>query len=674
MPTHSEPRRLKRELSLLDVYAIATGTTLSAGFFLLPSLAAAQAGPAVILSYAIAGLLLVPAMLSIVELATAMPKAGGAYYFLDRSLGPLFGAIGGLGTWIALMLKAAFALVGMGAYLALFLPRGESLPYHAIAAGLAIFFGAVNIAGSKGSGRFQVLLVAGLLCVLAWFTVGGSLKMEPAHFEGFFASGTGAVLSTAGLVFISYVGVTNVASVSEEVKDPEKNLPRGVFLALGSAMLVYVIGLVVMVGVAGVERLSGDPARVGQLGLTPVATVAELISGPGSRVGVIVVSIAALMAFSSVANAGILSASRYPLAMKLASTFQLLMFALLCLAVIVMRESRIDSYDPGFRSPFYPWLHIAGLLAPCALIIQMGWLPTAFSTGLIAIAVCWYFAYASRRVRRHGAIYHVFERLGQRRFSPLDTELRGILKEKGLREHDPFDEIVAGAKVIDAAADDTFDTIAERASELLTQDLACSAESLKDGFLQGTKMGATPVSAGIALPHLRLSEITAPRTVLVRAFHGIAMDVGDALGETHTEGRVQALFFVVSPEADPAQHLRILAKLAERAEDDVFMDQWLAARGGHRLNEILLRDERHIALRLEKGEDGSRLIGRMLRDIRLPGACSIAAVWRSDDALDLDAPVALHAGDFILIVGDVEGIIRTREALAAEPLPEDRPA
>jgi mannitol/fructose-specific phosphotransferase system IIA component (Ntr-type) len=359
---------------------------------------------------------------------------------------------------------------------------------------------------------------------------------------------------------------------------------------------------------------------------------------------------------------------------KLASTFQLLMFALLCLAVIVMRESRIDSYDPGFRSPFYPWLHIAGVLAPCALILQMGWLPTAFSAGLITIAVCWYFAYAGRRVRRHGAIYHVFERLGQRRFSPLDTELRGILKEKGLREHDPFDEIVAGAKVIDAADDDTFDTIAERASELLAQDLACSAESLKDGFLQGTKVGATPVSAGIALPHLRLSEITTPRTILARAFHGVTIDVGDAIGETHTEGRVQAIFFVVSPEADPAQHLRILAKLAERAEEDDFMDQWLAARGGHRLNEILLRDERHIALRLEKGEDGSRLIGRMLRDVRLPGSCTIASVWRNDDALDLSAPIALHAGDFVLIVGGAEGIIRTREALAAEPLPEDRPA
>ncbi|MDH3252480.1 MAG: amino acid permease, partial [Ignavibacteria bacterium] len=82
-------KRLSKELKLFDVYAIAAGTTLSAGFFLLPGLAAKEAGPAVVLAYMIAVIPLVPAMFSIIELATAMPRAGGVYYFLDRSLGPL---------------------------------------------------------------------------------------------------------------------------------------------------------------------------------------------------------------------------------------------------------------------------------------------------------------------------------------------------------------------------------------------------------------------------------------------------------------------------------------------------------------------------------------------------------------------------------------------------------
>ena len=112
----SKSKRLPKELSLLNVYAIATGATLSSGFFLLPGLAASQAGSAITLAYLLAALLLVPAMLSKAELCTAMPRAGDVYFFLYRSMGPLMGTIGGLGALIALILKAAFALIGMGAY------------------------------------------------------------------------------------------------------------------------------------------------------------------------------------------------------------------------------------------------------------------------------------------------------------------------------------------------------------------------------------------------------------------------------------------------------------------------------------------------------------------------------------------------------------------------------
>ncbi len=150
----------------MGVFAIGTGTTLSAGFFLLPGLAAEIAGPALVAAYLLAALPLVPAMFTIVELATAMPRAGGVYYFLDRSLGPMVGTIGGLGTWIALTLKVAFALVGIGAYAGLFVAE---LPVTPVAVGLAVVLGAVNAFGAKATGRFQVVLVAGLLAILGAF-------------------------------------------------------------------------------------------------------------------------------------------------------------------------------------------------------------------------------------------------------------------------------------------------------------------------------------------------------------------------------------------------------------------------------------------------------------------------------------------------------------------------
>lgn len=130
-------KRLKKELTLPYVYALALGTTLSSGFFLLPGIGANEAGPAVVLSYLIAALPLIPAMLSISELGTAMPRAGGAYYFVDRSIGPLFGTVVGLGTWLALILKTAFALIGMGAYVSLFYPDVNIMP---LAITLAVFF------------------------------------------------------------------------------------------------------------------------------------------------------------------------------------------------------------------------------------------------------------------------------------------------------------------------------------------------------------------------------------------------------------------------------------------------------------------------------------------------------------------------------------------------------
>ena len=136
---------LKKELNLFHVYAIATGTTLSAGFFLLPGLAALEAGPAVPLVYLIAVIPLVPAMFSIIELATAMPRAGGVYYFLDRTMGPMVGTVGGFGTWSALVLKVAFALIGMGAYIKLFFPSVQIVP---VAVSIAIVLGVLSLFGS----------------------------------------------------------------------------------------------------------------------------------------------------------------------------------------------------------------------------------------------------------------------------------------------------------------------------------------------------------------------------------------------------------------------------------------------------------------------------------------------------------------------------------------------
>ena len=143
---------LKRELTLLDIFCVATGAMISSGLFILPGLAFAKAGPAVVLSYIIAGFFCIPTLLSMAELTTAMPKAGGDYFYIMRGFGPLFGTVAGFSSWFSLSLKGAFALIGMGAYLKLITP----LPLTTIALICCLFFIFLNLAGVKEAGRFQV--------------------------------------------------------------------------------------------------------------------------------------------------------------------------------------------------------------------------------------------------------------------------------------------------------------------------------------------------------------------------------------------------------------------------------------------------------------------------------------------------------------------------------------
>jgi APA family basic amino acid/polyamine antiporter len=679
-------KNLKKELKLLDVYSIATGTTLSAGFFLLPGLAAVQAGPALIAAYLIAAVPLIPGMFSIIELATAMPRAGGIYYFLDRTLGPALGTIGGIGTWLALILKVSFALIGMSAYLEIFFPN---LPIIPISVGVAVLLGVINLFGSKKSGNFQTILVFSLLAILTIFIAGGMPEINKEHFNGFFDVEFSSILSTAGLVFVSYVGITKVASLSEEIQNPERNISLGVILSIITTLVIYALGTTIMVGVLPMEQLKGD--------LTPVASSAKVFFG---KIGVILLSIAALFAFISVSNAGTLSASRYPLAMsrdhifpryirklnkskipfnsiiltvviiivailifnpsriaKLASAFQLLMFALSSLAVIVMRESRIQSYDPGYKSPFYPWMQITGILAPLVLIFEMGWVPILFSSGLILIGFLWFEYYAKNKVKRSGAIFHVFERLGHQRYDALDSELRGILKEKGLRKEDPFDEIVTESHVIDLAGKSDFENVVKDISELLSKKLPFTPKEIATQILDGTRIGATPVTHGVALPHFRSEGITKAIMVLVRSKAGVNIKVYNPLTQEEEEVQiVNAIFFLISPEDNPSQHLRILAQIAGRVDDEDFMKEWYKAKSEQELKETLLHNERFLSLILNETDKTSELTNKYLKVIPLPEDTLIAMISRGENIIIPKGDTFLQNGDRLTIIGNPKSI------------------
>ncbi|MBT8485610.1 MAG: amino acid permease [Phycisphaerae bacterium] len=696
----TRPRQLKRELGLFDIFAISTGAMFSSGFFLLPGLAFAKTGASVVVAYLLAGVLILPAMFSKAELSTALPRAGGTYFFLDRSLGPMAGTIGGLGTYLALTLKTAFALLGIGAYAALFI----ELPVKPVAVALTAVFVIVNLLGAKETTTLQRWLVIVLLTIMALFLVQGFVHLAgrswsetATRFDSFFEFGLAGLLSTVGFVFVSYAGLTKVASVAEEVRDPERNIPLGMILSLGVTTLVYGVGVFLIVAIV-------DPATLVQ-DLTPVATAAGAAAVAPSQWVVLLIVVAALAAFASTGNAGLLSASRYPLAMardrllppsfarlgrfhtpvlaivvtgvlmsgfillldaegiaKLASAFQLFIFMLVNVAVIVMRESRIPSYDPGYRTPLYPWMQLFGIVTSVLLIAWMGWSSVLFTLAVVGLCLAWYRLYAVGRVERHGAIYHWFDRLGQRRFDGLDREFRGIMKEKGLRAEDPFDQIVARSIVLDLDEPMSCEAVTALAAERFAERIPSTASEITDRFMQGTLVGHTPVSGGVAMPHFRTVAVEHPELVLVRSRRPIVFPADDPLTpEVEPDQPVYAIFFLVSPEADPARHLRILAQIAGRVDEPMFTETWLDARGEHELRLVLLRDERFHLAGLVPGSVAMTLAGLPVRDVDLPAGCLIAMIRRGDASIIPQRDTTLEAGDWITFIGDPEGIAELRE-------------
>lgn len=707
MPKLEDSKKLDKELNLFDVYAIATGAMFSSGFFLLPGIAAAETGPSVFLAYLVSGLLILPTMFSVAELSTALPRAGGTYYIIDRSLGPLMGSIGGFGSWLALVLKSAFALIGMGAYIAIFYDVNITI----VAVALTIAFGTLNIVGAKETTTLQKVLVAALVTIMFGYIIQGVahlfsmdiMGLSEEQFTPFFTNGARGFFATVGMVFVSYAGLTKVASIAEEVKNPDRNIPLGMFLSVLSAIIVYVVGVYLMVAVLDPEAFRQD--------LTPVATAGEVFMDwlPGDA-GLILIVIAAIAAFASTGNAGIMSASRYPMAMardklmkedfadisdrfntpqnsiiatvglmlffllafnvesvaKLASAFQLLLFALLNLGVIVMRESKIKEYDPGFNSPWYPWLQIFGMVFSFVLIFEMGILSILFTVAVSAFAVGWYYYYAHGKVERSGAIFHVHARLGQKQDSGLESEMRGILREKGLKEEDPYEQVVSQAAVIDETNERlSYRTIIKQASEVFAERLDLNVDELIEDFCQEQDLGTIPLGNNTVINHIRIDRDCHPQMVLVRIPQSITVSTEgfEILDEEETGDfeNLRAIIFLVSSSDNSTQHLRLLAHLAEMIDSKRFIERWREAKNESELKEILLRDERFINISVSKNNITRKFIGRSIREIDLPGESLITIVKRNGEINIPHGHTIIKEDDELSIIGEKEDIEAVKE-------------
>ncbi|MBN2039698.1 MAG: amino acid permease [Spirochaetes bacterium] len=614
---------LRKNLKLLEVFSLTTGAMLSSGIFLLPGIAYAKAGPSVFISYILAGLLAMTGMLSQAELSTAMPKSGGTYYYVTRSMGNAIGTVYGLITMIALVLKSAFALIGMATFVNIAFNAVFSIefpPYSVQLTALFICIGLVllNIIGTKKAGRIQVVFVFATLLVLIFYIFKGSQAITLSHFQSFVPNGTLAVFSTAGFVFVSYGGLLKIASIAEEIQNPGKVLPLGMILSSIVTIIVYALVVFVTVGVLNAAALKNS--------LMPLSDAAAMFTGPW---GYLLLSSIAIIAFLSAGNAGIMGASRYPLALgrdnllpglfsrinakfqtphvslifigvilsislfmkldviiKAASTVLILTYIFSSLANIIMRESKLQNYQPKFHAPLYPWIQIICIIGCVFLLLEMG--KEAYFTTLILIllGVIIFLIYGRKKEEREFALLHCIERITSRELTDraLETELKEVLRERDDIIKDRFDHLIEACPVLDIEHSNDVNEFFNIVAETMADSLKVKPKVLYKLLLEREKESSTVLTPGFAIPHIVIKGEKSFNILLARSKEGVYFSDEDS--------KVHAIFVLAGTKDERNFHLRALAAIAQIVQQPKFEKQWQQSKNPESLRDLVLLAER----------------------------------------------------------------------------------
>lgn len=612
--------QLKKSLNFIDIFSLASGAMISSGIFILPGIAHSKAGPAVFISYFIAGLLAMTGALSLAELSTAMPKAGGDYFFITRGLGPAIGTISGILSWFSLSVKSSFALTGTSIFLS------KYLDVNTLYIGLffCFLFIILNIIGIKEASSFQITLVILLFILISSYIFFGFSHIKKENIFPLAPYGILPIFSTAGLVFVSYGGLLNITSVAEEVKNPSKTIPWGLLFSLFIVSILYTLMVIVTTGVL--------PNNILDNSLTPMNDAAKFFGG---NILDFLITIAALLAFISTANAGIMAASRYPLALsrdkmipeifsktnkrfktphfsilltgtitiiflltnveilaKVASSTLILTYILANSTLIVIRESKMMNYKPKFKSPLFPYLQIAGIIGFIFILFEMGYFVFLITSILIIFSLSFYIFYGRIKVNREFALLYLLERITTKNYTNhlLQEELRDILRERDRIEIDRFDSVVENSKVFDIKGkyrfEDLFDLISAETSSIL----GIEKEKIKENLLNREKESPTTLSNFVAIPHLLLEGKGKFEIFFFRIKEGV---------DFPNEEGIKMVVVIACTRDERNFHLKSLAAIAQMVSTKKFEKEWLQARNENELKEVILLTERR---RFKKSE------------------------------------------------------------------------
>ena len=615
----------EKKIGSVALFALASGTMISSGIFILPGLAYAKIGPIVFLCYLLAGGVAFLSSLSLIELATAMPKAGGDYFYITRTLGPGVGTVMGLLSWLALMLKTAFAVVGLAELGFLFF----GIPLQFTAIGLTLFFVLLNLAGTGEAITLEVLLVFILLGIMILYVILGvgnwnkELFLTPSEKLISRKSGFDRMrlfFSSSAFVFVSFGGLLNVTTMAEEVKNPGKSIPRAMLLSVIIITLLYGTMVLITTGILPEEEFSGS--------LTPIADSAFLIAG---RTGQIIIVIASALAFITTGNAGIMAASRYPLALardhllpesisrcsrkgtpvtailltgagimiavllpleslvKAASTVILITYIATNLSMIILRESRVRNYQPLYRITRYPLIPVLALMLMGYFLIEMGISSLEIlllfgSTGLLL-----YLLYGRKKSNYEYAALHLIRNILNNKFQKegLEDELRDIIRNRDNLAQDLTDNLLKNALVLDVKHKETVHGIFQIAGSLLASETGLTSEELSVLLERREQEVSTALNNFISVPHILLPHTEKIWLCLIRCREGLFFD------EDHQN--IRAVVILIGSDKRDRDHLKILSGLVHIFRHQDFEHLWLKEETMEKLRDnLILMDRKRI--------------------------------------------------------------------------------
>ncbi len=612
-------KKLQKNISLLSAFSIAAGAMISSGLFVLPGVVYTKTGPAIIVVYFLAGLLMIPTIFSQSELATAMPKAGGSYNYIMRILGAPPGMVAGFASWFSIAMKSAFALIGIGTFLTLINPGVPEFQIRLMAAGATIFFTILNLFSTKHSGNIQTVMVIILLAILTLFLITGYPNIKISHYQNFFAKGRTAFFAAVGMVFISFGGLTKIASMSEEIKESGKNVPRAMFLAFIIMMAVYILVIATVVGILPHDLLADN--------LTPISTAAKYFAG---KLGLVLMSLTAMLAFVTTANAGIMSSSRVALAMgrddlvpefftklskkhktpyisiiftgafitliilllhidslvKVASAMMLFLFILNNFSLIIIRNIKLRNYKPTFKAPLFPYLQMFAIVIYLILIYQMG--AKILLMTIIAILLClaWYYFYARDRDHSQSALILLAKRIADEKLpshtnhEDIEAELFELLQHREEIMEDFFDKTVKSGIALDLDRKMDKNEFLKLISEKLSPEIGQSKEKIYDEFIERENASSTNIAEGVAIPHIIIPGKNRFQLALARASQGIQWEED---GEP-----VKAVFVLIGSVDMRDTHLKALMAVSQIVQNDEFFNRWNAADNAEDLKSTIM--------------------------------------------------------------------------------------